>query len=340
MSQPNDHPKYAFAKEKRKASGVLATTHLDRHGERFTKEDLEQIAKEETLSDHPIWLNWNHQTTLPPIGVFTHHRVQARQDGEYELVTDIEMLGDEDYEELQNSSIQVVDDRAVAILRTLEPATPSYLEISYDTLNFAPVAVRPVVKSLNEIVPTREEPTVRKAEIPEAVFWVLIGGIVSGFITRLGEVLADKALETGRSLLKQLGERFAKLLELDPANRPDVIFSIHMPDTSTIIEGAVEDADKTTLSEAWESILELCALAAHILEQNRRDYFAEVKFLFNPLSKKWEINYITTRETKRVILGPRYNDPTHPLHQRWTREHKEMKQSTDLGMSIAGRLPG
>lgn len=121
-------------------------------------------------------------------------------------------------------------------------------------------------------------------------------------------------------------ERFSKLLEIKPDEKPDVIFSVPIPDSLTLVEGAVEEADKSALDMAWRKLPDLYAIASHIISRNQKDYFAEMKFLYNPSIDNWDINYFTTRKTHKIILGPRYYDPSHPLRERWENELKKMKE--------------
>ncbi len=314
--------------KKNRFRGVMATTHLDRHGERITREALEQIA-EVDLSAHPLWLNWNHQTTLPPIGVITSQRVEPTEDGEYQLVNEGELLGEEDREFLPRSNVNGLDVTWSEVNETLKSTKPSatgHLEITYDIRNYDSEDVAPIIQSLNEIVPTTEQISVRKAEIPPAVIWVFVG-FAAGFVARFGEVTADKLMEKAKKFYDDLTGRFSKFLDIKPDEKPDIIFSVPIPDSLTVIEGAVEDADKMALDVAWRKLPDLYAIASCIISRNQKDYFAEMKFLYNPSTNNWDVNFFTTRKTHKVILGPRYYDPSHPLRKRWESELEKMKDS-------------
>jgi len=316
---------------------VVATTHRDRHGDRFTKEALEQAVEDFRASDQPLWMNWDHQTTLPPIGITTALKVEPREDGEFQLVAEGEFLDSGHYELLPQSEISGLDiiwAQVAELLNNIELSAEGHIEISYDHINFAPAEVAPVIRSLNELVPTEERHRARKSFVPQPVIWVLVE-FAGGIIARFGEVTADKFMKAASAFYKDLSERFAKFLEIKPAERPDVIFSIPIPNSSTTVEGAVEEADKASLEVAWRKLPELYAIASHSIGQNQKDYFLEMKFLFNPSSKNWEINFFTTRKTRKVIQGPRYYDPSHPLRGRYERELERIKGMNSKGTSFS-----
>lgn len=318
--------------------GIMATTHIDRHGERFAKEALEQMVEQFRESERPMWSYWNHMTTLPPIGVAIKEEVELREDGEYQLVAEIELLEEGDIEILPQSNTKGLDcapEELEDILEDIEPAS-GYLEISYDPHNFEVNEVKPILQSLDALVETRAHLYVRKAELPPAVLWVLVA-FAGGFIARLGELTADKTLE----LYRQLSEPFKSLLKkAKPKPTADIIFSIPIPGSSTIVEGAIEDAYATNLEEIWPRLPTLYAVAVSIIQRNNKDYFSEIKFLYNPANSKWEINYLTIRKTHKVILGPRYYDPSHPLRKRWDEERKTQKQAISSGEGLAASVGG
>lgn len=302
----------------------VATTHVDRHRDQFTKEALEQVAARARDADDVHWMDFEHETTLPPLGYFTNHRVEQMEDGEYALVADAEFLTAEDWRYLppsDTSLLEPTEAQVAKILSDAEPVEEEYLEIAFDTVNFDPNAVQSIIESMNEVVPTRSTLRLRKAEVPPAVIWVLVA-FASGFIGGLGKITAEAIVDLGVSLAESLNKRFSKLLELNPDGHVDVIFQLPIPGSRTRVECAVESADEDSLEQVWGTLPTLYASAFHLIKQNRQDYFSEIKFLFNPVTRTWELNYLATRDTQRIILGPRYQDPSHPLRARFEKMFK------------------
>ncbi len=71
-----------------------------------------------------------------------------------------------------------------------------------------------------------------------------------------------------------------------------------------------------------------------VIKSNHKDFFQEAKFLYNPITKSWEINYLAIKKTKRIILGPRYSDQNHPLHHRWAENKGKAKGKSYVSLSI------
>lgn len=321
--------------EHRRIAGAFATTHLDRHGERLTKEALEDMAAQYATGRDPSWIYWNHETTLPPIGVLESVRVEGRPDGEYQLSFEGDLLGSESYDLLIRKplvGLQTTESELLARVPDPAPQSAGRLTLLFDPRNFEEKDVEAALSEIAELLPVESAEYVRKAEIPHAVIWLLVGWaggqLASGFISRIGELAADATLAASKAKFARLNVAIGKLLhKAKPHDRPDVIFGFHRQPGSPLIEAAVEHADPETLQAVWESLPLVYALANTLIERNRADYFVELKFLYNPASRKWEINYLTTRRTKQVILGPRYYVPDHPLYRRWQEAQDSLRAS-------------
>jgi len=265
--------------------GIAATTHLDKHGECVSKQLLDQWVADFRESGEPLWSYWNHQTTLPPILLVTKERVEQSDDGEYVLAVEGVILGEDDFEILPQSDLERVQVSSKEVTEVLK-ATPvrlETLEISYDPRNFNPDEASPIIASIDELIPTTQRMFVRKSEIPQVVVWILVA-FATGLVQRVGEVVADRTLE---SLHRTLNQRISLLLSKSKASeKPDVIFSVTVPNSNTIVEGAVENASKQVLQRVWSSLPELYGFALSLVRKNRKDFFSQMNFLFNPVTNK------------------------------------------------------
>lgn len=70
---------------------ILATTHVDLHGDKFTREALEGAAAQ-LGSDAYLPVLWNHDPRIPPIGRAIGAEVVRRDDGEFNLEAISEMF--------------------------------------------------------------------------------------------------------------------------------------------------------------------------------------------------------------------------------------------------------
>ena len=92
--------------------GVAATTHLDKTGERFSKEKLEAIAREVSEDPQRQYMYWEHETTLPPIGITHKLWVEKCAEGdEYQLMFESTLFGDEYASTLIEQIISIDDDQ-------------------------------------------------------------------------------------------------------------------------------------------------------------------------------------------------------------------------------------
>lgn len=69
---------------------TLATTHVDRHGDMFTKESLESVANQVRLNYIPMMLN--HDPRIPPQGRMISAKVKKLPDGHYALIATTEIF--------------------------------------------------------------------------------------------------------------------------------------------------------------------------------------------------------------------------------------------------------
>jgi hypothetical protein len=328
---------------RRHFQGIASTTHIDKHGERVSREFLEQQVIDFKNKQQPLLGFWNHFNTLPPITITTDQLVEKREDGEYQLVVKGEILEEGDFEDLLNTNIivnEITEKEIEAAIIKLQHSNKDELKILYDPRNFNPSDVDPIIASLNELVPVKSGHYIRKAEFPHPVIFVLLA-FATGFIARLGEVAANKVLKKASSFVDEFNNRFTQLVEYSNQNlKPDLVFSIQIPNSNVDVEGAIEEVDKEVLKGIWMKLPELYCLAEKIINDNRNGYFYQLNFLFNPITKKWEVNYLITRKTNRVILGPRYIDPSHPLRKRWEteRENYKVENQNKMGMSV-GFIP-
>src|SRR6185503_6976701 len=102
---------------------VIVSTHLDRHGERLSKEELEELFS--GMRSQRL-LNYNHDPRRPPIARAFNSRLEQLPDGEYAIKADIEVLDEELFPKIGGISIAFTR-RSVA-----DPEPASDLVISFN----------------------------------------------------------------------------------------------------------------------------------------------------------------------------------------------------------------
>ena len=193
-----------------------------------------------------------------------------------------------------------------------------------------------LLSEISLIAPTRYKPHTRKAADPSPVIWILLV-FASGYINRFGELTAEKTI----SSLKIVGTSVSKFIGKHKNDKPaDVIFALPIPDSVTIVEAAVENADRNgSIPAAISELPNVYYEAIRLIAANRKDYFEQIKYLFNPVTETWEINYLVTKKSKEIVLGPRYYEPDHPLHARYKAFQEgrpNLESGKYYGVSIGG----
>jgi len=106
----------------------------------------------------------------------------------------------------------------------------------------------------------------------------IAGGVATGFLNRVGEVLADSVMEVTKGKMRKVGEILASLKSKALTNdTPDYVFKIPMQDNDVNVEGALESPDAPILLEACERLPELYLYARKLLSQNQKDFFSDFK---------------------------------------------------------------
>lgn len=311
------------------AKARLATTHVDLHGDRFTKSALESMIRQLSEAEGPQWMYMEHDTTLPPIGRVLDVRLVQLEDGEYAVDGEIEIYNADSYGALAESDVDTTLSNAdVVFQRSLLPEGPPEIEICYDPLNYDTEMVEQFVEETSEVLPVKTRPLIRKALTPLSILIVLIATPISlfskGFFT-----------EMGKDVYGFLKKKLVHLVKLrKPMDTPTLIFHVPMPEFEIVVEGSIRsDNDKVLIASA-DLLQRLHTLATALLRRNRLHFFSKVTYLLNPETMDWEINYLITR-TGAIILGPSYKGPKKKMMRDWIRSHFG-EEGASTGMSLTG----
>jgi hypothetical protein len=161
----------------------LMTTHLDRHGERFTLEALESAERQ--IQSNIIPQGIEHDPRIEPIGRIISAKIVKLNDGEYALDGISEIFND-------LNTIDEITDRELVLHEYAEDS----LEIRSDR-NYRSEDDIKILNEISELLncskPPQEE--VKKALEPLSVLWIcgafVLGGITTGFFNKLGSDAFD-----------------------------------------------------------------------------------------------------------------------------------------------------
>jgi len=182
---------------------VIATTHIDRHGDRMTKEALEDLAVQAKSAYIPML--FNHDPRIPPLGRTADARIRLLPDGEYALVVTSEVFEPLENIKLRDETreipLRIYDEGMITVVRDRSYRARDDLQILEE------------LEELRKICLEVEE---KKAVEPISVLLIALAGaasaLVSGFLNKMGGDTWD-----------YLKPRISRLLRHRRAERPDFL---------------------------------------------------------------------------------------------------------------------
>ena len=170
---------------------IMATTHLDLHGEMLTKEALDGMVEQVKTEYIPVL--WNHDIRYPPLGRIVSAEVVKLPDGHFALEATSEI-----FEESDPPEVLAGDGREIPLHYQ---ETPTF-NIQYDR-TFRDDDGQLLVDQLHQLSNSQVEPRefVKKALDPIQVLMIgtgvyVIGSIAKGFLSKLGSDLYEKLRNT------------------------------------------------------------------------------------------------------------------------------------------------
>lgn len=164
----------------------LATTHLDRHNERFTVEALKSIVRQSNKGIIP--LGSEHDPRIAPLGRVIHTELIELDDGEF-AIDGIAEIYDSDFSEIEN-----LGEREIPI-RKYENGSYSLVVDRTFRDSESQNDINDLEKILNNV---KAEEEIKKAVDPISILTIggafVLGGIANGFLGDLGSD-AYKALK-------------------------------------------------------------------------------------------------------------------------------------------------
>lgn len=280
---------------------LLATTHVDSHGMKMTREALEGAVRQ-INGDIVPGMGVEHDVTIPPLGKFVEAFVHKLPDGEYGLFATPIFYSEKKSSivELPNGELgrmDVWEDKRPFVDR--HEGVPEQMEISYDLVNFeSNDEMEKFLKALEEDGPFKQQLLIRKSLIPDPE---LIIKLTQHGISTL---LAYKALNTfGKKVKEDLNNDLINIYSkirnamvnyakcCIPKNRPVTYllvlpgspsqeFVIKTTDPNVAVKAISEEEISEVLSEAEKFITSFNA--------------QKIQFIFSNEEEQWKFNYLLT----------------------------------------------
>jgi hypothetical protein len=286
---------------------VLATTHIDRHFMKITKEALERAA-EQINTGRRLPSMIEHDQTLPPFGKTLKAWVEPRDDGEYQLVVEREIFEDILWTELEDRTRlfkqESETDRLPFVDRYADITDDVFL--SYDWMNFeSKVDIKAFIEEIKSQSELEFTTNVfgRKSLIPDPEFIIGITKVIGTYLiarnvlNKVGDKVLELAAEdvgkfyalvkaTISSAVKYARPKGRPITYVFVARgNPSLEFIAHSSNADLIISAITMEMLEAALSQAMFYYNSLGAV--------------KIQYLLNS-DGKWEFNYLLT-DTGAVI---------------------------------------
>ncbi len=302
-----------------KEVNLVATTHVDKHSIKITKEALDGMAHNYN-SGHVYPIKIEHDVTLPPMGKVLRSWVEPLDDGEFGLFIESELF-DLQKAELQPDGRVLIGQRSSTdnrpfVERFITP--PQEIDLSIDFTNFAQKEhVKEILADDDSIAFTRSDFIRRSALNDPQMVVTLTQGLAHLFI---GWKIIEKVQET---VGEEIAQDFAKFYRFIsdrallmaknaiPKNQP--ITYVFVAPGIPAVEFVVRTTDPQVVAQALRLVTQP-TIVAQALEDFTILKPTEVQFLF--VDSEWKFNFLLTgdggvigikegfdRRVRRIELG-------------------------------------
>lgn len=294
-----------------KSQAIAATTHVDSHGMKITKEALDKLAEEFQKSETVPALLIEHDTTLPPIGKVIDGKVEKMEDGEYKLVITQEFFDSYSEITLPDGSPAIVqssqnDNRPFNQREQTELS--SNLKISVDRINFnSDEDYTKFTQEINQVEKCEINNFIRKSILPdpEMLITLTTAFLGSSLVTKIGDKLIDKLIDnvidnTAPKAYQTIKQAiFSMNKYYVPKNTPITYIFLIPGDFEIELIVKTNEPNKVLTAILEENIIKTVEKAN---EFHKTLDAKKIQFLYNE-NNEWDFNYLLTN-TGSVIGAP------------------------------------
>jgi hypothetical protein len=280
---------------------IMATTHIDLHYERFTRNALEQMNEIINGEAKPL-VTYDHDMAIPPAGKLLESRIELREDGEYQLVATQEYFEEIQWGILEDGT-KVFKQESVT---DRHPFSNKYEQISdefavsFDGINFeSKEAMRSFIQEIEEQSGTDFEAGMhgRKSLIPDPEFIVQLSKVITGYL--LTKKVIDKV---GDKVAELIAEDVAKFYSFArsviitaakyarPKGRPITYIFVAPGNPSIEFIARSTDPDVVVNAMLLEKLEGSLSKADYL---NKKLGAVRIQYLLNEKGE-WEFNYLLT----------------------------------------------
>jgi len=315
--------------------GIIATTHVDGHGEKLAKEALERLVLEINSGNTAIGVNVEHDGLTMPIGKVVNANLVQLEDGEFAVETLQEIF------DIYSTENEIFDD--VYYIAESKTDFRPFAERATDNVDNLTVAIDPHNFNRNDLTVISDflekeeiyvEFEIKKSLIPdpELIINLVAGTLFCWTGKKALEKLSDDISTDISNLYSKIKKIIMKFAQYSiPHNRPRTYrlreqeeyvkeLVIRTSDPNIVIEALQPDKlDKI------ESVIEKS------LEQFNVSP-ARVQLIFEIDKKEWKLNYLLTASGQAIGTEKCYKRTVDLLNQL-------KPQEGHINVSVAGLVP-
>ena len=283
--------------------GIIATTHIDRHGDKIEKEALETLVQAINTQESAIAVSVEHDGLVMPIGKVLKGNLVQLPDGEFAVTTvqeifDVHSITPKNSDETFYMAGSEQDYRPFADFKI---ENTDRLTVSFEPNNFTQKDFTEIKNFLLE-EDVEIELEVRKSLIPdpEIVFHLIEGTFICLIGKKVVENLADDIAADISSCYRIIKNTILKFAHYSiPANRPKTYRLREQGEYMR--ELAVRTSDPNVVFEALQpdKLEKIDTLIKGTLGQFNVSP-AKVQLLYDAGDKEWKLNYLLTTSGQAI----------------------------------------
>ena len=294
---------------------IAASTSVDKHGMRQSKENLENIIRSINESDSALPIGLEHDIRVPPMGICHNAEMVELESGEFAMTLDQSFFDDSKEVDLgEDGPFKAEWLREGTKYLRFRSETQDRSHFAGDPMNLGGIAeYRKFIAEhrLDEVFDAKNM-NFRKAVISDPETWIHLSKAIAESVTASIIVVATLK-EAGKALGKAIGDDLAKIYQklkevirsyatrAVPKNRPQTwIVSLSLPELSVVVELVLVDPDPDCIDTmlAAEALLIAASRAKKL-----KEICSATKVQFTWDSMRWKVFYILTDDGK-VLSSP------------------------------------
>lgn len=305
--------------------GIAATTEVDRHNCKITKEALEKAIADINTGSFAPGVGIEHDHTVLPIGKVLKGEIISMPNGEFAAQIHQEIFDEfTSFMGPDNSIFYFAESKVDS--RPFVDSSPDQIEaltIGIDPVNFSREDFDMLQQFLSDECSAQSEVVMRKSLVPdpEILFHLVFGTLLFWSGKRVVEKLSDHISTDIASCYGRIKKVICKTVQYcNPRNRP--ITYVFRESNQYVTELIIQTNSPNVVLDSLQCdkinviFTKIDQMKAHL-----HDEIAKVQLLYDPSSEEWELNYLTST-TGQVIGSEKCYKKTAKLLETVVRESK------------------